>query len=67
MFTIIFHLKFEQMFGIIIVSLPVASCENRGVHIMNYKELIIKLLEKITDEQMLKCIYIFVSKLAHKE
>ena len=54
-----YHLIFEQVFGIIMVSLPGCIVGNRGVHIMDYKTLIIEMLEKV-NEQKLKIIYHYI-------
>lgn len=50
----------------IITSLPVTSCVNRGVH-MDYKELIIKLLEKINNERALRHVYIVLKNFVDGE
>ena len=60
-------MKIEQAFVNIMVSLPVTTVWNRGVHNMDYKELIIKLLEKITNENFLKYLYILAKEFAGEE
>ena len=42
-------------------------CGNRGVHNMDYKELIIKLLEKINNERVLRHIYVLLKEFVDGE
>lgn len=60
-------LKIERMFVMIVASLSWFTRANGGTKVMDYKKLIMELLDKISIEKHLEYIYLFVKKLAEVE